>query len=382
MSASPPTPAPASANAPAPRRRAAPAGARLRNHLAHARTAAAHAADPATWRNAFRMHPPTPAVAPALRVGAAVAFVLAAGGALGHPELAAVAGLGAITAAFARGEPHRRRTGKTAIAGATIVGAVALGGACAGLPVPVQIAVLSLAGGAGAWLLSALRIFGPGAVVIVFAGAAAAMMGGPASTVAAAALGAAVGWLCAAAPVTRAPDRGSRAERHWVRTGAARLVTAEFAVAGVRIALAAALSGWAAWAMGLEHPLWASMGATAALQSLSYAAAMQRSIQRLVGNVAGAAVALAFIALGMGFWPTAAVIVALQFLTEVTIARNYALATTAITPMALLMMGLSGALTPSMALSRVADTAVGVLIGVVLAALTIHPADRGHLAAA
>src|SRR5699024_9102339 len=123
----------------------------------------------------------------------------------------------------------------------------------------------------------------------------------------------------------------------------------------------------------------ASMGATAALQSLSYAAAMQRSIQRLVGNVAGAVVALAFIALGMGFWPTAAVIVLLQFLTEVTIARNYALATTAITPMALLMMGLSGALTPSMALSRVADTAVGVLIGVVLAALTIHPADRGHL---
>src|SRR5699024_5250769 len=172
-SPSAPLPAPAPSHARARQDRTAQARTRLHSHFAHARTAAAHAGDPATWRNAFRMHPPTPAVAPALRVGIAVALVLAAGGALGRPELAAVAGLGAITAAFARGEPHLRRTGKTAIAGAAIVAAVALGGACAGLPVPAQIAVLSLAGGMGAWLLSALRVFGPGAVVIVFAGSAA-----------------------------------------------------------------------------------------------------------------------------------------------------------------------------------------------------------------
>src|SRR5699024_11956232 len=103
---------------------------------------------------------------PALRVGLATATVLTIGGATGHRDLAALAGLGAITAAFARGEPYGRRAGKTAVAGASILAAVLLGSAMAGFPAIAQIGLLSLAGGVGAWLLAGLRIFGPGAVVI------------------------------------------------------------------------------------------------------------------------------------------------------------------------------------------------------------------------
>src|SRR5699024_8875030 len=84
----------------------------LRAHLHRARTAAGHCGDPSAWRNAFRLHPAAPSLIPALRVGLATATVLTIGGATGHRDLAALAGLGAITAAFARGEPYGRRAGK------------------------------------------------------------------------------------------------------------------------------------------------------------------------------------------------------------------------------------------------------------------------------
>lgn len=351
----------------------------MRAHLRHAGTAVGHCGDPATWRNAFRLHPSSPSLIPALRVGLAMATVLTIGGATGHRELAALAGLGAITAAFARGEPYRCRAGKTAVAGASILTAVLVGSALAGLSMPAQIAVLSLAGGIGAWLLAGMRVFGPGAVVIVFAGAAAAMTGDLTRATAATALGVAAGWVWAMLPVRPAPGSGAEHERRWVRSGAARLRSGEFIAAGVRIAAASAPAGWAAMAMGLAHPLWATMGATAALQSVSYASTMQRGLQRVVGNVTGAVIALALIAAGIGFWQSVAAIIALQVLTELTIARNYAVATTAITPMALLMMGLTTGITTAMALSRIADTAVGVLVGIAVAALTIHPDDRRHL---
>lgn len=352
----------------------------VRSHIRHARRAVGHSGAPATWRRAFRMNPKSHGLDPALRVGFAMAAVLAVGGALGHRDLAALAGLGALSSAFARNEPYRRRGGKVAIGGAVIIAAIALGCTLSGMSMATQIAVLSLAGGAGAWLLISLRIFGPGAVVIVFAGSAAAMTGDLAPAVIAATLGAAAGWTFAMLPLNAAPERATEDERHWIRSGTSRLLSGEFTAAGARIAVASALAGWAALAIGLEHPLWATMGATAALQSVSYASTVQRSIQRLIGNITGAAVAMALIALGMGFWPTVVVIVALQTFTEFYVTRNYALATTAITPMALLMLGLTGGLTTSMALSRVADTAVGVIIGVVIAALTILPGDRRHLA--
>ncbi len=353
----------------------------LRAHLHHAGTAVRHTGHPATWRKAFRLNPPSPSLDPALRVGIATAIPLIIGGLMHEPALAAISGLGAITAAFARHEPYRRRAGKTAIAGLTILVAILIGSAVVGTSTAVQVVALSVAGGAGAWLLSALRITGPGAVVIVFAGSAAVALDDLPRAVIATVLGVAVGWACAMAPVTAAPDHGTEDERRWLRTGAARLLSGEFTGAGARIALSSLVAGLLALGIGLQHPLWASMGAVAALQSISFASTMQRSIQRLVGNVTGAAVAIAFITLGLGLWASVVAIVVLQVCTELTIARNYAVATTTITPMALLMMGLGGELTTSMALNRVADTAVGVAVGVVIAALTIHPADRQHLPA-
>ncbi|SED81309.1 Uncharacterized membrane protein YccC [Arthrobacter alpinus] len=147
----------------------------------------------------------------------------------------------------------------------------------------------------------------------------------------------------------------------------------------LRMAIAAALSGWVAVALGLGHPLWATMGAIAALQGLNYASTVQRSIQRLVGNVVGAAVAVVLLSLSLGFWPSVALVVLFQVLAELLVLKNYTLTTIAVTPMALIMTGLGTHLGPDAALSRVADTLVGVVIGTLVAALSISLADRHHL---
>lgn len=174
--------------------------------------------------------------------------------------------------------------------------------------------------------------------------------------------------------------------RHLVPKGFVEAAKAELTAKAsihqaLRMAAAAALSGWAAVGLGLEHPLWATMGAIAALQGLSYATTVQRSIQRLVGNVLGAIVAVGILSLALGFWPSVVLVVIFQVLAELLVLKNYTLTTIAVTPMALIMTGLGTNLGPDAALSRVADTLVGVVIGIIVAAVSISHSDRQHIPA-
>ncbi|WP_137725782.1 FUSC family protein [Prescottella subtropica] len=148
----------------------------------------------------------------------------------------------------------------------------------------------------------------------------------------------------------------------------------------IRVMVASALSGWLAAACGLEHPLWASLGAIAALQGLNYAHTVQRGIQRLLGNIGGAAVAAGLLAASLGFWQAVAAVVVLQIAAELMVLVNYGLTTLVVTPMALLMTGFTTPVTAGTGVSRIADTLVGVVIGVLVAAVTVSRADRHHTA--
>lgn len=121
------------------------------------------------------------------------------------------------------------------------------------------------------------------------------------------------------------------------------------------------------------------MGAMAALQGVNYRQTVQRAIQRLLGNVAGAVLAAALIALSLDYWPYALAIVVLQVVAELYVMKNYAATSVAVTAMALLLTGLGESLGPEIAMSRIADTLVGVVLGVLVAAFTIDRADRHHL---
>ena len=175
-------------------------------------------------------------------------------------------------------------------------------------------------------------------------------------------------------PVSELP-----APENYVVAGLRHLYSRAVVMNAVRIVMASALAGWVAAGAGLEHPLWASMGAMAAMQGLNYKQTVQRGIQRLVGNVGGAIIAAALIALTLGYWQAVVAVVILQTAAELFVVKNYALTSVAVTPMALVLIGLSAPIETSAALARVADTLIGVVIGVVVAAVTISRADRNHV---
>ncbi|WP_154605867.1 FUSC family protein [Arthrobacter sp. AQ5-05] len=147
----------------------------------------------------------------------------------------------------------------------------------------------------------------------------------------------------------------------------------------LRMATASALSGGVAVTLGLGHPLWATMGSVAVLQGLNYSMSVQRSIQRLLGNVIGALVAVGLLSLSLGFWPSVALVIGFQVLAELLVLKNYTLTTIAVTPVALIMTGLGSHLGPAAAMTRVADTLLGVVIGVLVAAVSISRTDHHHL---
>lgn len=471
----------------------------------HSGTALAHSLSPAAWRSAFHMRPADAIFTTAIKVGIAATIVLVAGGLMGQPQLAGMAALGALTSAFGRYQPYRRLGRMMAIVGVGMIVAITIGvllGAT-GVPMVLQILVLSLLAGLASHVFTAFRISGPGAVILVFAAGAgsgfAHSFTDMALPIVAMAIGVVVGWFAAMAPALWVPlapsrlavargiaavialesdDAGSRraaaalrsargsvtisagtldenssrsrrlhqhAEQLHLLLDDAEATLAQFQNPGsgsredalarlrqheselrkvrgvpmlsihvpapdnavissrgtapqgflfaargefaarssihqaLRMALAAALSGWVAVALGLEHPLWATMGAIAALQGLNYAATVQRSIQRLVGNVVGAAIAVVILSLSLGFWPSVVLVIAFQVVAELLVLKNYTLTTIAVTPMALIMTGLGSHLGPDAALSRVADTLIGVVIGTLVAALSISLADRHHL---
>lgn len=176
----------------------------------------------------------------------------------------------------------------------------------------------------------------------------------------------------AGAPVVRRPES-------FVRRGLRDLGDRAICIGAGRVFLASLLAGWLAAAVGLQHPLWATMGAMAALQGADYRHTVARAIGRLVGNVGGAVLAAGLLVLDLDYWPMVAAIVLCQVLTEMFVTRNYAIATVFITSMALLLTAVAEPLEPDIGVSRVADTLIGVVVGVIVAAVTVDRGDRHHL---
>jgi len=162
---------------------------------------------------------------------------------------------------------------------------------------------------------------------------------------------------------------------HFLRTGVRKLRAPELLTGTAKVVAAALAAGLIAFALGVAHPLWATMGALAALQGTNYQHTVQRAIQRLLGNAAGAVLAAAVFAAALGYWPLVVIIMLGQVLAEIYVVRNYALASIAVTTVALLLTGLGEPVGAAVAAGRVIDTLIGVVAGVLVAALTVPRGD-------
>ncbi len=153
-------------------------------------------------------------------------------------------------------------------------------------------------------------------------------------------------------------------------------------VAAGRMILGSAIAAFIADAAGAPHPAWAAMGAMAVMQGAHLHISMNRALQRMAGTVVGAGLVWLVLAQAPSVWTVIALIVVLQFTTEMIIGTNYALGQILVTPMALLMSYLAapGVAGAAMAPERVFDTLLGAGIGIVLAVLCSTLDDRSHLA--
>lgn len=451
--------------------------------LQHSSRAIAHPFSAKAWRDSFAVGNADAIYIPAIKVGIAATLVLVIGGLTGQYQLAGIAALGALTSAFGRYQPYRRLGRQLAVVFLAMVTAATTGAVLGAIAAPlwIQILTLSIIGGLAAMVFSALRILGPGPVILVFAASAGLGYAHSAAQIplvmVAVVIGAGIGWTTAMSPAIFNPlgparlataralatfetgadaqkqqaavaaarevirastplfghhearrrnvalafraaqlhqildnaesghgggqhestlrsiakhptivpgesahDRSRPSDKHQLFPGAlGHFLHRNAAHQGLRIAIASAGAGFLASALGLAHPLWASMGAVAVLQGINYHVTVQRGIQRLLGNVVGALIAAFILSLQWGFWPSVAVVIVCQFAAELAVLKNYAWTTIAVTPMALIMTGLGTHLSPAAAVSRVEDTLVGVVLGIAVAAVSISRSDTHHL---
>ncbi len=345
-----------------------------------------HLLSPRQLRDSVRLQPLPSlhiALVAAMQAALAVLLALVVARLSPWPQLVGPLGLGALAALFGRFAAPGRRMRIVGICAAMLCTAVFLPSLAswAGLPAQAMVGVLALVAGAATLAVSHWCLGGPGAVIVVFAAGASLAPVHSGQQLLERTLGTLAGGLLAAL-VCWATDglRHQAVQRVQLPAQPQRPWPAELAAAG-RIVLGAGLAAWVAQAAGWQHPAWAAIGATAVMQGSHLHITMNRALQRMVGTMLGALVAGLILSLEPSFWWIAACIVALQFITEVSIGYNYALGQITVTPMALLMTHLaSSPLAPlAMPLERVLDTVLGAALGIVFALVLSSLEDRAQL---
>ncbi|WP_320778055.1 FUSC family protein, partial [Streptomyces sp. CRN 30] len=140
---------------------------------------------------------------------------------------------------------------------------------------------------------------------------------------------------------------------------------------GARTALGCALAGYASLAVGIGRPYWAIVTA-AALYQANMTLTWSRTVQRVVGNLAGVLV-FAVVAPVAHLHQAFLVLFCLAcgFGAEAFISRNYWLGSVCVTPMALLISEFARYQDPGELITeRVLDTVVGAVVGF-LAAMAV-----------
>ena len=138
-----------------------------------------------------------------------------------------------------------------------------------------------------------------------------------------------------------------------------------FLLAG-RVGIAVALAGAAGAAFGLQRAYWAMAAAVLVLHmGLDWSRTLQRGVERTIGTIVGLGLAGAILAAHpTGLW-LVATMMSLQFLIEILVTRNYALAVVFVTSNALVIAsgGQAGSDEGTLLVARGIDTAVGCAIG-------------------
>ncbi|WP_243769604.1 FUSC family protein [Amycolatopsis acidicola] len=337
-------------------------------------------------RGWWRLRPVTgPVGLTALRAMTGANIVLAVVVLAGHAELAAAAAFGGMTAVHARFEPYPMRARLLTVIGGGIVLCVALGSVASAAhwgAVPVVVLVAFVAA-AGKLLTDVIRSGPPGGLIFVFAVATTSVLpvscGQAGAQVLVTAAGALVAWLVAHAGwlFKRAKQESRTAWREGLR--AAFHLPSDELPRAAKVGAGVLIAGLLAHFLGLGHPYWTMIAAAAVLQSTHLQHTVHRTVQRVLGTVAGVVIGGLLLAADLPTAAKLACIVIALLCAEFTVVRNYAVAMLFVTPLTLLLGSLLNQGTALGAASdRLIDTALGAAIGLVAA--MVRPGRGYHLA--
>lgn len=310
----------------------------------------------------------------ALQAAIALATPVAVGSVLDRPNLGLLAATGAFTALYAPSVSVRERLRILPFVAVGLVLVAALGTALAPSRGWTAVGLIAVTIGAAAAAFG-FRLGPPGPLFFVLAyGFAAhvtsvvdgARVVAPVQLVGAVAAGSAFSLLVVASRLVRARNRDTPARRT-----RALLPGPELGPDGrellVRVAIVAVVGTTVSIALvDPQRAYWTVAAAVAVIGvRAGRGAAASRGLHRIVGTLAGAGVYLGLAALDLVPLAFALVLGALQFIVEMVIMRNQALALTFITPLVLLLTGAAtGNLGSVTTLAeRVIDTAVGAALG-------------------
>jgi uncharacterized membrane protein YccC len=135
------------------------------------------------------------------------------------------------------------------------------------------------------------------------------------------------------------------------------------------------MAAFLAMALGLPRPDWAAVACAAVLVHDATRTTVRRAGHRAIGTAAGIGVAGVVLAAAPGALVLVVLVVVLQFVVELLVARNYAAAVVFITPLALLQAALAGGPldgpVAGLLAGRMVETALG--CGVAVLAQSVVP---------
>ncbi len=315
---------------------------------------------------------------PAFRIAIGLAVPLAVLLLTGHTQWTMYAGFGAFTGIYSRYEPTALRFRRQGLVAIMLTCTVGIGAFLAQRGEHVSPAVESwtalfagaLVAGASATCITALGIKPGGALFPLFAISAVAAAPPAAPVwVAVAVAGASAGWC-----VLMGLLGHYLGERHpGMDASGAHLAYTRAQLAGefARYFVSATIAGVLGLASGLPFPYWAQIAAVVPLSPPRRVAQVERGLHRVVGSALGIVTTAFLLSFPSQAWQLAVWVVIMQFLAELYVLRNYALALVFITPLALLMIQMANPqpVVP-MLQARVLETAIGVVVGVCVVAVT------------
>ena len=329
-------------------------------------------------RNWWRLGPPARDHLPAARIAAGVAAPLLTLLWLGRLDLAVFATFAAFTGIYARHEPPGARLRHQAQSALLLLTCLALGLLLSRAGASLWAVTLTgaVTAGAGALLAAVWGLRPAGALFFVFALTTAGTLPAPPSLAEAMGTAAVTAAFCLLL--------GHLGARYSARVRPAELASPPGPVPGpdvrwhgLRHLIAALLGGVVGMAPGVGHTAWAMVAAVAPISAQDHQGRVKRAVQRVTGTLGGLLISAALLAVPWQPWLLVVWVIALQFLAELYVVRNYSVALLFVTPLALLMAHLGHPDAASTLLwARAVETVLGALAGLVVVLLVRSPAER------